>query len=221
MDAVAVDFVPERVTPTSLGAIAMQSRSLARVYQGLWRPIAFALSTGLGAPGVEEEIRHVIALVGQCAGPWLDVSCGPGALLRQLVAAGGSRSVLGLDLSRPMLERAHIAAPTARLVRADAAELPFEDATFGAITNLAALDLYLDPARVVREVARVLAPGGRWVCSTFIAPSRGKRASVFEAASGVRTPTLAELEGWTRDAGLCRFGHVLFRRYAVAWADSA
>ena len=33
--------------------------------------------------------------------------------------------------------------------------------------------------------------------------------------------TVAELEGWTRDAGLCRFGHVLFRRYAVAWADSA
>jgi ubiquinone/menaquinone biosynthesis C-methylase UbiE len=220
VDEVAVDFVPERVTPSSLGAIAMQSRSLARVYQGLWRPIAFALSTGLGAPGVEEEIRHVIALVGQCAGPWLDVSCGPGALLRQLVAAGGSRSVLGLDLSRPMLERAHIAAPTARLIRADAAELPFEDATFGAITNLAALDLYLDPARVVREVARVLAPGGRWVCSTFLRRA-GSSPSRLGAVSGVRTPSIEELADWVARAGLARFGNRLFRGYAIAWADKA
>ena len=67
-----------------------------------------------------------------------------------------------------MLERARLAAPRATLVRADAADLPFVDATFGAIANLAALDLYPDPSRVVAEAARVLAPGGRWVCSTFV-----------------------------------------------------
>ena len=196
----------------------MQSRSLARVYERLWRPLSFALSTRLGAPGAEEETRDVIALIGECAGPWLDLSCGPGGLLRRLVAASRSRPVFGLDLSRPMLERAHFAAPTATLVRADAAELPFEDATFGAITNLAALDLYADPARVVGEAARVLAPGGRWVCATFLRRP-GSSAYRFGSVTGVRTPSIEELADWAGRAGLGRFGNRLFRGYAIAWAD--
>ncbi len=196
----------------------MQSRTLARVYESIWRPTVFALSTRLGAPGVEQEVRDVLGLFGQRAGPWLDVSCGPGTLLGRLAAAAGPRHVFGLDLSRPMLERARLAAPTATLVRADAADLPFDDATFGAVANLAALDLYADPARVIREVARVLAPGGRWVCSTFIR-SAGASVSRCRSLSGARTPSIDEVAGFAEGAGLGRFGNRLFRGYAIAWAD--
>jgi ubiquinone/menaquinone biosynthesis C-methylase UbiE len=196
----------------------MQSGSLARVYETLWRPILFGLSTRLGAPSAEREAREVLALIGRRSGPWLDLSCGPGALLRHLLAAAGSRTVFGVDLSRAMLERARLAAPEAVLVRADAEDLPFEDGSFGAVANLAALDLYARPARVVGEAARVLAPGGRWVCSTFVrqaGPSRSRFASI----SGVRTPTIEELAEWAKRAGLRRFGNRLFRGYAIAWAD--
>jgi ubiquinone/menaquinone biosynthesis C-methylase UbiE len=194
----------------------MQSGWLARAYEVWWRPVLFALSTRLGAPSSGEEAREVLRLIGERSGPWLDVSCGPGTLLRHLVEAPGAPEVVGLDLSRAMLERARVAAPRATLVRGDAARLPFEDGSFGAVANLAALDLYADPAGAVREAARVLARGGRWVGSSFI--RRGAMSSVA-LASGVRTPSLDEIAEWTVHAGLGRFGKLLFRGYAIAWAD--
>jgi ubiquinone/menaquinone biosynthesis C-methylase UbiE len=200
----------------------MQSAWLARVYEALWRPTLFGLSTRLGAPSAEHEARLVIGLIELQGGPWLDLSCGPGTLLRHLVAAGGSRTVIGLDLSRAMLERASRAAPSARLVRADAEELPFEDETFGAVANLAALDLYPDPARVVAEAARVLAPGGRWVCSTFVKRARASSSAPGTRspdAAGARKPAIEELAGWVKRAGLRRFGNRPFRGYTIAWAD--
>jgi ubiquinone/menaquinone biosynthesis C-methylase UbiE len=214
------DFVPDRAPSTSIGARAMQSRWLAGVYERWWRPVLFAIGTRFGGPGVTDEVRRVVESMAGHDGPWLDVSCGPGTLLGALVRAAGERRVVGLDLSRAMLERAQTVAPRASLVRADASDLPFEDAAFGAVANLAALDLYPDPARVVRECARVLAPGGRWVCSTFVAPRGSSRTrSALGAASGVDTPSLDEVAAWAEAAGLRRFGHVLFRRYAIAWAD--
>ena len=227
VDAVAVDFVAGGAPTPSTGARVMQSRPVARVYEGLWRPILFGLSTAFGAPGAKEEAREVLQLIEGCADPWLDVSCGPGTLLREIMTVNASRDgtspaslergrtleVFGLDRSRAMLERARLSAPLATLVRADAADLPFEDATFGAIANLAALDLYPDPARVVAEAARVLAPGGRWVCSTFL------RRAGRDGGRPPRTPSIDEVADWARCAGLVRFGRHLFRRYAIAWAD--
>ena len=196
----------------------MQSRPLARVYERWWRPLLFGVSTGFGAPAAKREAREVLRLLDGCSGPWLDLSCGPGWLLREILSANRSHTVFGLDRSRAMLERARLAAPEATLVRADAAHLPFEDASFGAIANLAALDLYSDPARVVAEAARVLAPRGRWVCSTFVRRA-GAPASRGSRATGVRTPAIEEVADWARCAGLDRFGHRPFRRYAIAWAD--
>jgi ubiquinone/menaquinone biosynthesis C-methylase UbiE len=196
----------------------MQSGWLARVYESSWRPVLFGLSTGFGAPSARHEAHEVLRLIGEREGPWLDLSCGPGALLRHLATASGPRPVFGVDLSRAMLERARPAAPDATLVRADAENLPFEDGTFGAIANLAALDLYDHPSRVVGEAARILAPGGRWVCSTFVRRA-GTSALSLAPSSGVRTPSIDELAGWAKRAGLRRFGNRLFRGYAIAWAD--
>jgi ubiquinone/menaquinone biosynthesis C-methylase UbiE len=194
----------------------MQSGWLARAYEDWWRPVLFGLSTRFGAPSSGGEAREVLRRIEDCRGPWLDVSCGPGTLLRHLAKAPGSRRVYGLDLSRAMLERARIAAPAATLVRGDAAELPFEDGAFGAVTSLAALDLYPDPARAVAEAARVLASGGRWVCSSFVRTGKASRVAL---ASGVRTPSLDEIAAWAARAGLGRFGNLPFRGYAIAWAD--
>ena len=196
----------------------MQSGWLARVYESVWRPVLFGLSTGFGAPSARREAQEVLRLIGEREGPWLDLSCGPGALLRHLEAASGPRTVFGVDLSRAMLQRARRAAPHATLVRADAEDLPFEDGTFGAIANLAALDLYAHPSRVVDEIARILAPGGRWVGSTFVRRAAPSAASLVPS-SGVRTPSIEEVADWAKRAGLRRFGNRLFRGYAIAWAD--
>ena len=89
----------------------------------------------------------------------LDSCCGTGDLAIAAAEAGGE--VTGIDFSKPMLERARAKAPELEWVEGDALALPFEDATFDAATvgfgvrNLAELD------RGLRELRRVLRPGGR------------------------------------------------------------
>jgi ubiquinone/menaquinone biosynthesis C-methylase UbiE len=197
----------------------MQSRWLARVYGRWWRPAAFGVSTGLRMPREEDETRLVLAKLAGTQGPWLDLSCGPGTLTRALVARSDGRTVVGVDLSRAMLEHARVAAPGAVLVRADAASLPFADGAFGAVVNLAALDLYSDAARVITESARVLARGGRWIGSTLIADGNRPFLPALKGIAGVRTPTFDELVAWTTRASLHRLETERFGRYIVACSD--
>jgi demethylmenaquinone methyltransferase/2-methoxy-6-polyprenyl-1,4-benzoquinol methylase len=89
----------------------------------------------------------------------LDAACGTGDLAIADLKAGASR-VTGLDFSEAMLERARRKAPL-DWVQGDMLALPFADATFDAATvgfgvrNVADLELAL------RELRRVLRPGGR------------------------------------------------------------
>ncbi len=99
----------------------------------------------------------------------LDLCCGQGRHAVPLAQLG--YRVTGVDLSRPLLGRAaaHAAAQGQRvgLVEADMRRLPFADASFDAVLNLFNAFGYLeDDAQdelVLGEVARVLAPGGRFL----------------------------------------------------------
>jgi ubiquinone/menaquinone biosynthesis C-methylase UbiE len=98
----------------------------------------------------------------------LDVACGTGRSLRQLRLAFPALRLIGLDLSRPYLDEAarHMKGlRPAQLIRANAEEIPLEDATCDIVTSTF---LYheLPPAvrpRVTAEIARVLKPGGLFV----------------------------------------------------------
>jgi demethylmenaquinone methyltransferase / 2-methoxy-6-polyprenyl-1,4-benzoquinol methylase len=108
----------------------------------------------------------------------LDVCCGTGDLALELarrVAPGGH--VVGCDFSEPMLDLAREKAAErgvagARFEWADALELPYDGERFDAVTvgfgvrNLADLD------RGLREMARVLKPGGRAVILEITQPTR-------------------------------------------------
>lgn len=98
----------------------------------------------------------------------LEIGCGSAPCSRWL-AGQGARPV-GLDLSRGMLERGLAVmargGPRVPLVQADAEALPFADASFDlACSAFGAVPFVADSAQVMREVARVLRPGGRWVFS--------------------------------------------------------
>jgi ubiquinone/menaquinone biosynthesis C-methylase UbiE len=195
----------------------MQSRWMARIYRRWWRPATFALSTRNGAPSASREARLVLERLEGIAGPRLDLSCGPGAFTRHLVAAaaraGDEQPVFAVDLSRAMLAQVARLAPAALRVRADAADLPFADAGFGAVVNLAALDLYPDPSRAVAEAARVLRPGGRWIASSFVARPGTSQWS------GRGLPSEEGIAAWAAAAGLVQFQALHFRHYVLAWAD--
>jgi len=117
-----------------------------------------------------EGLREADAgLLGPVAGRRvLELGCGAAAAGRWL-AAQGARAVC-LDLSAGMLRHATAAAARSGvrvpLVQADALALPFGDGAFDvACTAFGAVPFVADSAAVMREVFRVLTPGGRWVFS--------------------------------------------------------
>ncbi|HUR73173.1 MAG TPA: class I SAM-dependent methyltransferase [Sporichthya sp.] len=119
--------------------------------------------------GPEGLTEAEAGLLGPVAGRRvLEVGCGAGQCARWLAKAGAK--VVGLDLAEGQLR--HSQALDARtgtvvpVVLADATNLPFADASFDlACSAYGAVPFVADSARVMREVARVLLPGGRWVFS--------------------------------------------------------
>jgi len=89
----------------------------------------------------------------------LEVGCGTGHWLA--IAHQAERSPLvGVDPSAPMLDRARVAAPGARLARARAEALPWRDATFDRIYCVNALHHFTDRVQFFAEARRILRPGG-------------------------------------------------------------
>jgi demethylmenaquinone methyltransferase / 2-methoxy-6-polyprenyl-1,4-benzoquinol methylase len=90
----------------------------------------------------------------------LDVATGTGAVAIELVRQKGC-SVVGLDQSSEMLAAARGRVPAhVQLVEGRADHLPFPDACFEALTFTYLLRYVDDPAATLRELARVVSPGG-------------------------------------------------------------
>jgi ubiquinone/menaquinone biosynthesis C-methylase UbiE len=96
--------------------------------------------------------------------PLLDVGCGTGWWLRQLLADGRDpTSLMGVDIAPQRLELARRHLPAVRLQVADARELPFEHDSFAAVSMLLVLSSLgtRDAALgAVEEALRVLRPNG-------------------------------------------------------------
>jgi ubiquinone/menaquinone biosynthesis C-methylase UbiE len=100
----------------------------------------------------------------------LDVGCGPG-YVAAAAAARGAR-VIGLDFSEGMLVLARYTHPDLDFREGDAEALPFEDASFDAVTLAFVLGHLGHPERALAEAWRVLRPGGRIAVSWWDAPER-------------------------------------------------
>ena len=87
-----------------------------------------------------------------------EVGCGTGHWLARLCGQG--HNVVGLDLSREMLQRAHAAAPLALLVRGRAERLPWRTGTFDRLFCINAMHHFADAPAFMLEARRVLRAGG-------------------------------------------------------------
>lgn len=136
---------------TAPGELAMQSVEYKRLYQAegrLWWFRAMHLFLLKLLPKEHHQKPNLFAL---------DIGCGTGALLGQLLAAGFE--TLGLDYSPIALEYAG-RRPNHGLLRASANDLPF-DSTFDLVVSVDLLEVEsVDPERLVANALRCLKPGG-------------------------------------------------------------
>jgi demethylmenaquinone methyltransferase/2-methoxy-6-polyprenyl-1,4-benzoquinol methylase len=134
----------------------------------------------------------------------LDVATGTAAVAIELVRRTGCR-VVGLDQSREMLatgrRRIHDAGLDDRieLVEGTAERLPYPDAAFDALTFTYLLRYVHDPAATMRELARVVRPGGTVAMLEFGVP-RGPARLAWELYVRAGLPALGTVvsPGWRR-----------------------
>lgn len=165
------------------------NRSAAEIYEEFFIPALF-----------EAWPEQVIEAAGVRPGMHvLDVATGTGVLARAVAERGGPEGrVVGLDVNEGMLAVAARQAPqlTWRLGRAEA--LPFEDASFDAVVSQFGLMFFEDRVAALREMRRVLRPGGRLAVAVWdtLDNTPGYAAMVDllrrlfgeEAAEGLRAP---------------------------------
>lgn len=141
----------------------------------------------------------------------LDVACGPGIVLEALARNAGE--VVGCDITPAMLERAEQRCAAAglsnvRLVPGRVEALPFSDAEFDVVVSRSALHHFLEPAATIREMARVLKPGGRMVTVDVMASENAAEAALHNSLEILRDPShvrmlpRSELQRYLEDAGL-------------------
>ena len=127
----------------------------------------------------------------------LDVATGTGAVARELLRQKGC-AVVGVDQSPEMLAvaRQHLPA-TVKLVEASAEHLPFEDASFDALTVTYLLRYVDDPGATLVELARVVRAGGTVASLEFAVPA-GLWRPLWRAYVGAVLPAAGRIvsPGW-------------------------
>ena len=158
----------------------MQAGPVTQIYERWWRPALGRVAKGLTGPGMAQERRIARLLMGLGPGDGvLDVACGPGNFSRDFARTVGDEGLAaGVDgrgrcSSGRCGDAPRRAFETSAFVHADAAALPFVDASFDAVCCFAALNLFAEPFRALDEMRRVLTPGGRIALFTRAAAPHG------------------------------------------------
>jgi demethylmenaquinone methyltransferase/2-methoxy-6-polyprenyl-1,4-benzoquinol methylase len=159
----------------------------------------------------------------------LDVASGTAGVALGLARAGAS--VVGVDLTEQMLRQGQRNVTDAamgdriQLVAGRAEQLPFDDAAFDALTFTYLLRYVLDPEATLRELARVVKPGGRVASLEFMLPPSRFWRSWWWLYTRLLLPAGGLLTGGPEWFAVGRFlgpsisGH--YRRYPLPWTVEA
>jgi demethylmenaquinone methyltransferase / 2-methoxy-6-polyprenyl-1,4-benzoquinol methylase len=153
------------------------------------------LSFGQNHRWRKELISHVVPARPSAV---LDVATGTAAVALDL-AQQTPASITGIDLSETMLQRGRqkVAArglsKRIHLIIGRAEELPFPDSTFDAVTFTYLLRYVNDPQATLREMARVLKPGGTMASLEFMKPPNGVWHAAWRLYTGLVLPLAARL----------------------------
>lgn len=138
--------------------------------------------------GLFPHEEEVFTLFGEPPARILDVGCGVGRTTKVLVEAGFD--VTGIDVSTEMIQRADQQISGPAVCVADAVNLPFEDRSFDhalfAYNGLDYIQTEPDRKRALRELLRVLRPGGYFIFSSHNA-RRIVSSNLLDPLSHLRT----------------------------------
>ena len=134
----------------------------------------------------------------------LDIGCGTGLLLGRIGSALPSAALVGLDRSAGMAERAKHQRPDLWIERGSAETLPHPDCSFDAVTTTLSFHHWSDKAAAIREVFRVLRPGGLFALTDVSSDDVASRMSPLLFLGRRMThdmPTVRERERLIKEAG--------------------
>jgi SAM-dependent methyltransferase len=152
------------------------------------------------------NFRVILAELALTPGDFLlEVGCGGGALLKDALMSGCRAAAA--DHSHEMVRLARetnldaVAEGRLEVREADATRLPFAEGTFTCAAMTGVLGFLPDPVAALREIRRVLRPGGRFVGLGSDPEMRGTPAAPEPMASRLRFYESGDLERLARDAG--------------------
>jgi ubiquinone/menaquinone biosynthesis C-methylase UbiE len=174
--------------------VSLRSRLFAATYD--------RMSARAEAAGLHEMRRNLLI---QAEGKVLEIGAGTGVNLGHYGPSVGSLTLT--EPERPMLQRlerrVHDTASNATVLRAPAEDLPFEDGTFDTAVSTLVLCGVDDQPRALRELRRVLRPGGRLLFLEHVRSDEPSVAHLQDRMNGVNhflvgcecnRPTLSSIE---------------------------
>jgi SAM-dependent methyltransferase len=194
---------------------------VARNYERYVRP-AVQLAVSGRRMDRDSEFLLYRSLIGQPNGPVLDIGCGTAMFARRLARDPGVSHVIGLEVSRAMIEEAVAQAREdgvpVDLVRAEAPLLPFQEGSLGAVMQSGSLHLIENAAQLFLEIGRVLRPGGRYVASTYLpSPLLGSK---LHHKAGLYPRKEEELREGLAAAGMVGFERMVMSPFLLLRAET-
>jgi SAM-dependent methyltransferase len=159
----------------------MQFPAIVRIYESFWRRIGYYLAS---SRSFKREMETILQLGKNCSAELvIDLASGTGIFTRPL-ARQEDRCVVGIDMSWPMLLQAQRLVQKGKMrnvlfIRATAFNLPFADAAIPYVNCCGALHLFDRPNAALKEIGRVLSPGGFLSVQTTIRPNRSAGLAYF------------------------------------------